>query len=98
MGGNYEQVCFAVKNQIAALTGMVCDGAKPSCSLKLSSAVSSAFQAAILAMDNICVASTDGIIEDDVDKCIDNFASIGRDAMLEVDNLVLNIMADKTIG
>lgn len=95
MGGTYEQVCYAVKNQIASLTGMVCDGAKPSCSLKLSSAVSSAFQAAMMAMENICVASTDGIIEDDVDRSIDNLANIGRDAMHEVDNVILQIMVEK---
>lgn len=95
MGGGYEQVCYAVKNQIAALTGMVCDGAKPSCSLKLSSAVSSAFQAALLAMDGITVASTDGIIESDVDKSIRNLADIGRDAMHEVDNIILKIMVNK---
>lgn len=95
MGGDYNNICSAIKNQIASLTGMVCDGAKPSCSLKLSSAVSGAFQAAILAMDNICVASTDGIIENDVDKSIRNLADIGRDAMLEVDNIILQIMVNK---
>lgn len=97
MGGGYEQITYAVKNQIAGTTGMICDGCKPSCVLKLSSAVSSAFQSAMMAMEGIHVASTDGIIEDDVDKCIDNLASIGRDAMLEVDNVVLNIMTDKHI-
>lgn len=95
MGGTLENVGYAVKNQIAALTGMVCDGAKPSCSLKLSSAVSSAFQAALLAMDNICVSSTDGIIDKDVDKSIRNLADIGRDAMHEVDNIILKIMVNK---
>lgn len=98
MGGELEQVSAAVKNQIAGTTGMICDGCKPSCVLKMSSAVSSAFQSAMMAMEGICVASTDGIIEDDVDKSLDNLASIGRDAMLEVDNVLLNIMADKTIG
>lgn len=97
MGGDYEQITYAVKNQIAGTTGMICDGCKPSCVLKLSSAASSAFQSAMMAMENIHVASTDGIIEDDVDKSIDNLASIGRYAMLEVDNVVLNIMIDKHI-
>jgi len=95
MGGGYEQVCSAIKNQIASLTGMVCDGAKPSCSLKLSSAVSSAFQAALMAMEGVCVSSTDGIIEDDIDRSINNLADIGRDAMLEVDNIILKIMMEK---
>jgi len=98
MGADYEQITYAVKNQIAGCTGMICDGCKPSCVLKLSSAASSAFQSAMMAIENICVASTDGIIEDDVDKSLDNLASIGRDAMLEMDNVVLNIMTDKTIG
>lgn len=95
MGGNYEHICAAIKNQIASLTGMVCDGAKPSCSLKLSSAVSSAFQAALMAMEGVCVSSTDGIIEDDIDRSINNLADIGRDAMLEVDNIILKIMMEK---
>lgn len=95
MGGDYNAICAAVKNQIASLTGMVCDGAKPSCTLKLSSAVSSAFQAAMMALEGICVASTDGIIEEDVDRSIDNLAGIGRDAMIEVDNMILNIMTEK---
>lgn len=98
MGAEYEQVTYAVKNQIAGTTGMICDGCKPSCVLKMSSAASQAFQSAMMAMENICVASTDGIIEDDVDKSLENLASIGRDAMLEVDNVVINIMTDKTIG
>lgn len=95
MGGDLEHIGYAIKNQIAALTGMVCDGAKPSCSLKLSSAVSSAFQAALLSMDNICVSSNDGIIEQDVDKSIKNLADIGRDAMHEVDKIILKIMVNK---
>lgn len=98
MGADYQQITYAVKNQIAGTTGMICDGCKPSCVLKLASATSSAFQSAMMAMENICVASTDGIIEDDVDKSLENMASIGRDAMLEMDNVVLNIMTDKTIG
>lgn len=96
MGGDLEHVCSAVKNQIAGLTGMVCDGAKPSCSLKLSTAVSSAFQAAMLAMEGTCVSSNDGIIDEDVDKSIANLADIGRDAMAEVDNMILKIMVEKS--
>ena len=95
MGGDYEAVCAAVKNVIASLTGMVCDGAKPSCTLRISSAVSSAFQAAMMAMEGICVPSTDGIIEDSVDRSLDNLANIGRDAMLENDSMILRIITEK---
>lgn len=95
LGGEYKEICAAVKNQIAGATGMICDGCKPSCVLKLSASTSQAFQSAMMAMEGISVASTDGIIEDNVDKSLENLASLGRDAMLEIDNVLLNIMTDK---
>lgn len=96
MGGNYEQICFSVKNMIANLTGMICDGAKPSCSLKITSGVSTALLSALLSIEGRHVCSAEGIIEDDVDKSIRNLTSIGADAMVETDNMVLNIMTNKT--
>ena len=57
MGGNYEQVAYAVQNMIANLTGMICDGAKPSCSLKVTTGVSTAVLSAVMAMENRCVTS-----------------------------------------
>lgn len=95
MGGKYEQVSFAVKNMIANLTGMICDGAKPSCALKLTSGVSTAVLSAMLAMQQKCVSSVEGIIEDDVDKSIRNLTSIGAEAMNEIDKKVLEIMTHK---
>lgn len=95
MGGGFNEVCAAVKNMIANLTGMICDGAKPSCSLKISSGVSTALMSAMLAMNGRCVTEAEGIISDDVDKSIHNLTSIGREAMRETDRLVLNIMTDK---
>ena len=95
MGGAYEQVAAAVKNMIANLTGMICDGAKPSCSMKLTSGVSTAVLSAMMAMDGHCVTPVEGIIEEDVDKCIRNLTAIGRDGMLETERLVLGIMTHK---
>lgn len=95
MGGNYEQVCAAVKNMVANLTGMVCDGAKPSCAMKVSSGVSTALMSAMLAMNGKCVTSTEGIVDDDVDRTIRNLTSIGRDAMRATDLYVLDIMTGK---
>lgn len=96
MGGDYEQITYAVKNMIANITGMICDGAKPSCALKLSSGVSTAVLSAMLAMQGNCVSSVEGIIDDDVDQSIRNLVSIGADAMNETDHLVLDIMTHKT--
>ena len=95
MGGSYEQICFAVKNMIANLTGMICDGAKPSCSLKLSSGVSTAMLSAMLAMQNGSVTSVEGIIDEDVDRSIRNLTSIGREAMEETNRMVVGIMTNK---
>ena len=98
MGGTYEHVVSAVKNMIANLSGMICDGAKPSCALKLTSGVSTAVLSAILAMQNKCVTSVEGIIDDNVDQSIHNLTSIGKDAMCETDRMVLDIMTHKTKG
>lgn len=95
MGGGYEQMVAAVKNMIANLTGMICDGAKPSCALKVTSGVSTAVISAMMAMDGHCVTPVEGIIEEDVDKCIRNLTSIGREGMNETDRLVLDIMTHK---
>lgn len=95
MGGSYEQICFAVKNMIGNITGMICDGAKPSCSMKVSSGVSTAVLSAMLAMENKSVTSVEGIIDDDVDKCIRNLTLIGSQGMNETDKLVLEIMTKK---
>ncbi|MDE6779169.1 MAG: L-serine ammonia-lyase, iron-sulfur-dependent, subunit alpha, partial [Alistipes sp.] len=96
MGGGYDEVSYAVKNMIANLTGVICDGAKPSCALKLSSGVSTAVLSAMLAMEHKCVTSVEGIIDDDVDRSIRNLTAIGRDGMNETDRLVLEIMTGKS--
>lgn len=95
MGGGYDEVCAAVKNMVANLTGMICDGAKPSCSMKISSGVSTAMMSALLAMQGRCVTQAEGIVHDDVDRTIHNLTSIGKDAMTATDLHVLKIMTCK---
>ena len=95
MGGDYERVCYAVKNMIANLTGMICDGAKPSCSLKITSGVSTAVLSALLSMEGKCVSSEEGIVDDCVDKSIHNLTAIGADGMGITDDMVLKIMTHK---
>ncbi len=95
MGGSYEQICYAVKNMIGNITGMICDGAKPSCAMKVTSGVSTAVLSAMLAMEDKSVTSVEGIIDDDVDKCIRNLTLIGSKGMNETDKLVLEIMISK---
>ena len=95
MGGGYEEVAIAVKNMIANLTGMICDGAKPSCALKLASGVSTAVLSAMMAMEGRCVSKLEGIIDEDVDRSIHNLTAIGREGMNYTDELILDIMTNK---
>ena len=95
MGGDYDKICHSVKNMIANLAGMLCDGAKPGCSLKISSGVSTALLSAVLSMEGRCVTAAEGIVDDDVDKSIRNLTSIGANAMNLTDEMVLNIMVNK---
>lgn len=96
MGGGYDEVTKAVKNMIANLTGMICDGAKPSCAMKCASGVSTALVSALMAMNGRWVKSVEGIIDDDVDRSIRNLTDIGRDAMTHTDAMILQIMTSKS--
>ena len=96
MGGDYNRVCYSVKNMIANLAGMICDGAKPSCALKISSGVSTAMLSAMLSIEGKHVTAAEGIIDEDVDRSIRNLTSIGKEAMCETDDMVLDIMTHKS--
>lgn len=96
MGGDYGRVCAAIQNMVANLTGMICDGAKPSCSIKICSGVSSALLSALLSMQHHQVTAAEGIVDNDVDKSIHNLTSIGKEAMNPTDDMVLDIMTHKS--
>ncbi len=95
MGGTKTQLSYAIKNMIANLTGMICDGAKPSCSMKVASGVSTAMLSALMAMENKVVSAVEGIIDEDVDQSIINLTTIGSIGMEATDKLVLDIMTGK---
>jgi L-cysteine desulfidase len=93
--GSYDQMTFAIKNMIGNITGMVCDGAKVGCALKVASGVSSAIQSAVLALESICISENDGIIEKDIEKTIQNLGEIGSEGMKNTDKMILDIMISK---
>ena len=94
-GGGYREICAAIKNMAGNITGMVCDGAKVGCAMKVASGVSCAVQSAVLALSGTCIPSTDGIIEDDVEKTIRNIGAIGSAGMKVTDKMILDIMLCK---
>lgn len=95
MGGDRRQTGYAIKNMVGNITGMLCDGAKPSCSLKVSSGVSTAMFSALLAMENHVVTSNEGVVDKDIDRTVDNLTNIGKEGMNATDQLVLQIMTSK---
>jgi len=95
MGGLYDEVTYAIKNMIANISGMICDGAKPACALKVTSGVATAVLSASMAMNHSFAESTEGIVEDDIDRTIHNLTRIGHDGMCQTDDLIIDIMTNK---
>lgn len=96
-GGNYDQICYAIKNMINTIAGMVCDGAKPSCALKMSTGLYSAFVSAELALHDKVVDTCDGLSERDIDFSIRNLGRLGKYGMDQTDDVVLDIMTHKQL-
>ncbi|MGL5681545.1 MAG: serine dehydratase subunit alpha family protein [Marinifilaceae bacterium] len=94
MGGNKEQVINTIKTMCSNLTGMVCDGAKQGCALKVYSGVSAAVQASLLSMRGI-KTNNDGIIEEDIETTIRNIGILGTVGMEQTDKTILKIMCNK---
>lgn len=95
MGGQFDEVTFAIKNMIANISGMICDGAKPACALKVTSGVATAVLSASMAMHHSFAEATEGIVEDDIDRTIHNLTRIGHDGMCQTDDLIIDIMTKK---
>lgn len=92
MGGNYKNIEYAVKNMIADISGLICDGAKAGCALKIATSVSGAIQCACLAIEAVEVPNKDGIICEDVEKTIKNLGNLGNEGMIITDHVILNMM------
>ncbi|MCB5253020.1 MAG: L-serine ammonia-lyase, iron-sulfur-dependent, subunit alpha [Candidatus Cloacimonadaceae bacterium] len=95
LGGDYIKTEYAIKNMIGNTAGMICDGAKGGCSLKVATNTSAAVQAALLANMGSCVSSQDGIITDDIDETIQNLAVFIKNGLQNADKTILNIMMNK---
>ncbi len=95
LGGDLQSMYAVINNMIGDLAGMICDGAKNSCSLKVATSVESAFRSALLAIDRLEVSGKEGIIEDDIEKSIRNLVQISTKGMEETDRMILDIMISK---
>ncbi len=95
LGGTKAHVYMAVQNMIGDLTGMICDGAKDGCALKVATVVEAAFRSAMLALDDIEISGEKGINEMDVENSLLNLVRIGNAGMEETDRIILDIMVSK---
>ncbi|CAK7004523.1 MAG: hypothetical protein DESF_00166 [Desulfovibrio sp.] len=96
LGGGLREMEMTVRNMVGNMAGMICDGAKSSCALKVASAVGAGIQAAMLAMSGSAVPGNEGIVDDDIEVCIANLGRLGSTGMRETDKVILDIMLHKS--
>jgi L-cysteine desulfidase len=95
LGGDLHHIAGAIMNLVEDLAGVICDGAKAGCSLKLATAAGTAVQAALFAIHGVCVQSTDGIIGFSTEQTMRNVGELSTQGMIETDSTILKIMLDK---
>ena len=95
LGGGLPEMERTIRNMVGDMAGMICDGAKSSCALKVASAVTAGLQAVMLAMDGKSVPGREGIVDDDIEACIANLGRLGSTGMREADKVILDIMLKK---
>lgn len=95
LGGDYFNIVNSIKNMAGNIVGMICDGAKPGCALKVISGVNAAIVSAMLSVDDLVIPKDDGIIDSDIEKTISNMAQIGSLGMNQTDKLILDLMTCK---
>ena len=95
MGGDESEIKSSIQNMMGNLTGMICDGAKAGCALKVATCTNAAVQSAIVTLEGNMIGSSNGIIEKNADDTIENFCLIGNNGMIEADEIILDIMLKK---
>lgn len=95
LGGTDQQIGWAIRNMTGTVTGMICDGGKVGCALKVSMSSHAALVSAVLALDNSRLRTSDGVVAATPEQCVANMARIGNPGMLAADREILAIMREK---
>ncbi|WP_041277565.1 L-cysteine desulfidase family protein [Desulfotalea psychrophila] len=95
VGGDLQQVEGAIKNILEDLAGVICDGAKAGCAIKLNTAAGAAVQAALFSLQGVSVKDTDGIIGDSTRQTVQNIGDLSNYGMVATDKTILKIMRAK---
>ncbi len=96
-GGTYEQICAAITNTLGTISGMVCDGAKPSCASKIASAVETAITGYNMAMHSEQFCGGDGLVKDDIEQTIRSIGRMASEGMVATDQKILELMLAKEV-
>ena len=92
LGGGFDIVAHTLVNSLAIVSGIVCDGAKPSCAAKIASAVDAGILGYQMYVRGMEFQGGDGIISKGVENTIANIGRLGKDGMRETDREILKIM------
>ena len=97
LGGGLPEVTYVIRNMIADISGLICDGAKPNCALKIATSVSGAMQCVRLALESAHTGDS-GIVERDIERTIQNLGRLGSEGMGAADGVILDILtrSDRT--
>jgi L-cysteine desulfidase len=95
LGGDAHHIAGAIKNLLEDLAGIICDGAKTGCALKLATAAGTAVQAALFSLQGVNVHHTDGIIGLSSEDTMRNVGTLAVDGMIQTDQTILQIMLEK---
>ncbi len=94
LGGSDEEISQTITDVLANVGGIVCDGAKPSCAAKISSALEAAILSYEMTKEGNCFKGGEGLVNSDIEKTIESFGRVGREGMKETDAEILKIMLD----
>ena len=95
LGGDLENINYCINNMISDLSGMICDGAKETCALKIATGTNAAIQCANLAINGLSATANDGIVAKDVEETIESIETLIQNGLKNVDDTILNIMLEK---
>ena len=95
MGGSLHQIAGSIKNLIEDLAGVICDGAKNSCALKLATAAGTAVQSALFSLHGMAIGAEEGIVASSPEQTMKNVGELSTRGMIETDRTILKILIDK---
>ena len=95
LGGDLKNINYCINNMISDLSGMICDGAKETCALKIATGTNAAIQCANLAINGISATANDGIVAKDVEETIESIETLIQNGFKNLDDTILNIMLEK---